>query len=623
MKNMVEASQDPDDPIIAENLAQKEQLIKEHGLKRLEGARIRSGAKWMEEGEKSTSYFFSLEKTRAASQEIASLLDERGVEVNDQKKMGQIARIFYQNLYSKETHPNQIRASEQILNAMDARVNEEDFEELGRDLTLEDLTEAVKRTGRGRSPGIDGIPVEFYLEFWPTIGQQLLEVFLFLLEKGELTTSQKCGVISILHKKGDRKNLANWRPITLLNSDYKILAKVFANRLAPCLQNLVHPDQTAVRGRWIMDSIHLVQSVFQHLEKNSELPGGIIFLDQEKAFDRTDHAFMFQILRRLGFPDFFCRAANTLYKNATSMVKVNGFLSDRVQIGRGVRQGDPLSPMLFVLVIESLACHIRKNPNIRGLQLPGCDNPTVTSLYADDTAIVFGHPGELAEIEKSLTLYCEASGAKINLLKSNGIAVNQPTPPLDLRLGMCWPSPDTTIEYLGVPVGLAVNYKEEWNIVKDKLMKKAGNWKRRNLSLQGKVLIIKTALLPKLQYLAFAIPAGDPKELEKLIWGYLWNDKKGYHCSEHHFPPKISWRTRYGIPLRLSGLTSSQGLPEGIESDRSPLDRIREGTSLSSCTGKWNLGLEELLCSCFPASQKQICLIFWKECLRDWQRLWG
>jgi len=214
-------------------------------------------------------------------------------------------------------------------------------------------------------------------------------------------------------------------------------------------------------------------------------------------------------------------------------------------------------------------------------------------------------------------------GAKINLLKSNGIAVNQPTPPLDLRLGMCWPSPDTTIEYLGVPVGLAVNYKEEWNIVKDKLTKKAGNWKRRNLSLQGKVLIIKTALLPKLQYLAFAIPAGDPKELEKLIWGYLWNDKKGYHCSEHHFPPKISWRTRYGIPLRLSGLTSSQGLPEGIESDRSPLDRIREGTSLSSCTGKWNLGLEELLCSCFPASQKQICLIFWKECLRDWQRLWG
>ena len=158
--------------------------------------------------------------------------------------------------------------------------------------------------------------------------------------------------------------------------------------------------------------------------------------------------------------------------------------------------------------------------------------------------------------------------------------MNQPTPPLDLRLGMCWPSPDTTIEYLGVPVGLAVNYKEEWNIVKDKLTKKAGNWKRRNLSLQGKVLIIKTALLPKLQYLAFAIPAGDPKELEKLIWGYLWNDKKGYHCSEHHFPPKISWRTRYGIPLRLSGLTSSQGLPEGIESDRSPLDRIREGTSL-------------------------------------------
>ena len=176
---------------------------------------------------------------------------------------------------------------------------------------------------------------------------------------------QKRGAIKISYKKGDRNQLKNYRPITLLNIDLKIINKCFADRIKKILPNLVHENQTCVPGRHIESNIHLTQNLIDHAnERGRNL--ALIFLDQEKAFDRLSHDFLFRTLERFGFGEYFIKWIKILYSDARSFVKVNGFETFEFVTERGVRQGCPLSPLLYVLAAETLSSSIRKNKCIKG-----------------------------------------------------------------------------------------------------------------------------------------------------------------------------------------------------------------------------------------------------------------
>ena len=242
---------------------------------------------------------------------------------------------------------------------------------------------------RGKAPGCDGLPMEFYLKFLSVLGSDLVSVLNSAFFAGVLSRSQRRGVITLSFKKGDRLDPCNWRPITFLNVDYKIASRTVAGRLLKVLHTVVSKDQTCgVPGRFIGESVAFIRDCV-HYCSSSGVPAALVSLDQENAFDRVSWSFLHATLRSMGFGPSFIGWVELFYNNVRSSVNINGNISKSFPLSRGVRQGCPLSPLPYVLVIEVLACNVRANPSIRGLCLPGCPSPLpCISLYADDASLV-------------------------------------------------------------------------------------------------------------------------------------------------------------------------------------------------------------------------------------------
>ena len=176
--------------------------------------------------------------------------------------------------------------------------------------------------------------------------------------------------------------MRNYRPITLVNADYKIISKTIARRMAKVLPELIHPDQTCVPGRDISTNIHVLRDVVEYCD-GTDTEGALLFLDQEKCFDRVEHGFIFRVMAKMGYGEDFIKWVRIFYNGVHSRVLINGEMSDLVQIGRGNRQGDSPSSHIYVMVAEVLACQIRRNPDIRGIKVAGTEKKVAG--FADDT----------------------------------------------------------------------------------------------------------------------------------------------------------------------------------------------------------------------------------------------
>ena len=205
-----------------------------------------------------------------------------------------------------------------------------------------------------KSPGNDGIPIEFYKRCWNLISQPFLESVSESFEKGEMSNSQKQAVITLIEKKGkDRCLIENWRPISLLNVDAKILSKVIATRIKKVLPDIIHHNQSGyVSDRYIGETVRSIFDIMDFTDKEN-IPGLLIFIDFQKAFDTLEWSYLYKCLEAFNFGGEFIRWVRTFYQNIQSCVINNVTASDYFNLERGVRQGDPLSPYLFILAVET------------------------------------------------------------------------------------------------------------------------------------------------------------------------------------------------------------------------------------------------------------------------------
>ena len=166
-------------------------------------------------------------------------------------------------------------------------------------LSLDECTEVISNMKRNKSPGSDGLPSEFYKTFWNEIGKLVVDSLNESIEKGQLSTSQKHAIMSLVFKKGDRQLLKNWRPISLLNSDYKIATFALGNRLHKVLPKLINSDQTGyVKNRFIGCNIRLIEDIIDYINGTNK-KGIILFCDFEKAFDTVEINFLLKVLKNL------------------------------------------------------------------------------------------------------------------------------------------------------------------------------------------------------------------------------------------------------------------------------------------------------------------------------------
>ena len=268
-------------------------------------AKLRAQVREAVEGERSTAYFLGKERVRGQQKLINAIRQSDGTVVTSKTDV-----------------------IEHRLTPAESRLCE-------GDLTIEECSKALSNMPSAKSPGVDGFPAEFFRRFWDTLGPDLVEVYNSCFHHGRLCQSQRNGAITLLYKKGDCLDLANWRPITLLCVDYKIAAKALGNRLLQVIASVVSPDQSCgIPGRSPAENVRLLLDVACYADQNN-IGGAIVSLDQEKAFDRVEISFLMKVLERMGFGPSFRAWIRLLYTDVHSAVVVNGFVSESFPVTRG------------------------------------------------------------------------------------------------------------------------------------------------------------------------------------------------------------------------------------------------------------------------------------------------
>ena len=293
-------------------------------------------------------------------------------------------------------------------------LSKDHIERLSSSYHEEEILSAINNLQNNKSPGFDGLTAEFYKCFSQHYKTILLWLLQESLEARVLPPSLRLGVTVIIHKKGDPKDLKTWRPITLSNSDYKVLSMVLTRRLKHYANSIIGSHQTCnIKGRTIYDNLHFMRDFVRTAKE-----GGILSLDQAAAFDNVDHDYILQVLKAFGFPQGILDFVKTLYTDSCVMLRTQEVLTSKLPICKGVKQGDPVAPLLFVLAMEPLLLRLSKKLlNVAPGPYSTMPN-TVVSAYADDTCILISDLQQFKVVEDELILYGKQSGGRLNRSKS-------------------------------------------------------------------------------------------------------------------------------------------------------------------------------------------------------------
>ena len=496
--------------------------------KKTMGAIIRSKAADVEYNEKASSYFLKLEKRNSAKKHIKCLELENGHEITDPSEILLEEMKFYKKLYSNITSDKQ-----DLTNAADfflSNITPENKLGVNRNLCekeiIEEISKSIKDLPNKKSPGSDGFSADFYKFFWIDIKDLVFNSINYALNNGILSIEQRRAVLSLNPKNGKNiRFLKNWRPISLLNTDYKIIAKLLAKRLQVVLPFIISSDQSGyLEGRNISNNLRNILDIIDFTKK-IDRNGMIIFVDFEKAFDTVRWDFLQECLEKFNFGPFFRHCVNTLYTNISTCVTNNGHSSPFFNPERGIRQGCPLSALLFILVVEVLSIAIKTDKNISGINI-GNKQFKITQL-ADDTTLFLHNVTSLQNVLKILDLFKTCSGLKINREKSEAIWIGASSNYRHKPCGLKWT--DGLVKCLGILMHSDMEIIEQRNLTEkiQKIENLVQIWYGRPLSLKGKITVIQSIFIAQIIYpcSVLFIPDWFVNHLHTLFVNFLWNHK--------------------------------------------------------------------------------------------------
>ncbi len=526
------------------------------------GAQVRSRARWIEEGEKSTSYFLSLEKAHQTSNRIDVLKDKDNTFTTDNDILAH-ARDFYLELYHTR-NPDKDTISQYLSTIHFDKTLTEDSKTLCEGIVIQsECFEALNSMKDNKSPGLDGLPAEFYKTFWPDISEFLIDVYNESFKLGELAPSQRESVLSLIFKKGDSELINNYRPISLTNSDYKLLAFTLSNRLQKVIGEIVHTDQSGyIKNRFIGNNIRTIQDIMEYAERTDNKEAVLMLIDFKKAFDSVEWEFMFQTLSTFNFGPEFIAWIKTLYSNPKSVIKNNGWMSSEFDVSRGIKQGCPISALLFILVVEIMGLKLRQDTELKGLHVTTIDGirEVKTQQYADDTCLILKNVAQIPRAIAIISEFGDNSGLELNLMKTEVMFLNSKANHINNEIhDIKWTI--GPVKCLGIYIGHNRKACEKLNW-EDKMIKMQNTlrkWGKRDLTLFGKTLIIKTLVMSQIIFSATntVTPANISKQIDSLIFSFLWGKRDRIQRKVLYAPVELGGLNMIDVASQLDALKAA------------------------------------------------------------------
>ncbi|KAL8091605.1 hypothetical protein AgCh_034018 [Apium graveolens] len=490
--------------------------------------RQRSKQLWLQSGDKNTKYFHAASSSRRRTNKIQKLKDENGSWVKWQDGLKELLTNYYQELYSS----SQVD-SDEVINCVKPKISEEQNVQLMKEITEEEVREAIFHMHPDKAPGPDGMTPTFFQKHWNVVGKDVIKMTRDFFRTGIMIGGLNETNVVLLPKKKNPTVVGDLRPIALCNVLVKIITKVLANRMKKLLDVVVSDTQSAfIPGRLISDNIMISYEVMHYLKRKKFGKEGFMALklDMSKAYDRIEWKFLEAILRKLGFCDWWVYLVMQCVTTVSYSVVHGEYEMGPIIPTRGIRQGDPLSPYLFIICAEGLSSLISKyeaNQWIHGIKV--CRKAHVIShmLFADDSYFYCkANTTEASKVIELLNVYEKASGQKINrgkssvFFSSNVLDYNRQSVCQKLQMGEA----DVNTKYLGLPSILGRNKSAMLGYLKEKACAKVKSWDGNFISRSGKEVLIKSVAqaLPTYAMNVFLLPLEITKSIEKTLSNFWW-----------------------------------------------------------------------------------------------------
>uniref|UniRef100_A0A8I6YHP9 Reverse transcriptase domain-containing protein n=1 Tax=Hordeum vulgare subsp. vulgare TaxID=112509 RepID=A0A8I6YHP9_HORVV len=469
--------------------------------------------------------------------------------------MERMANSYFKEIFTKDP----TLSPDEVLDCIAPKVNAEMNDSLCKPYSDEEISNALFQIGPLKALGCDGLPTRFFQRNWALLKAEITTAVREFFVSGIMPEGVNDTAIVLIPKVPHPKDLKDFRPISLCNVIYKIVSKCMVNRLRPVLTELISENQSAfIPGRLITDNSIIAFECLHHIQSlnNNAVDLCAYKLDLSKAYDRVDWSFLEKALVKWGFPELWISRVMACVSSVKYSVKFNGKLMEAFSPSRGLRQGDPLSPFLFLFVADALSALLNKAAREDALQgITICRGaPEITHLlFADDSLLFFQASQQQALLVKGvLNTFAAATGQLINPSKCSILFSSQCSAQViqELKLTLDISQEAFESKYLGLPVPEGRMHKGNFEFTQERLRKILVDWSEQYMSSGSKEILIKAMAqaIPAYVMSIFRLPASVCDDITRMIqqyWGEVENGKK-----------KMAWMSweKLRLPKSMGGL---------------------------------------------------------------------
>nr|XP_027100870.1 uncharacterized protein LOC113719906 [Coffea arabica] len=508
---------------------------------------------WLREGDKNTKYFHSYVKGRRVSNNLSKIQREDGSWTNNEDEVVTEIAVYFKELFTSGGRGEMT----EILSGIPHSITQEMNDNLIKEVSEKEIHEALFSMNPEKAPGHDGMTPLFFQNFWSSIKNDIIPAIKAFFHSSLMLKSVNHTVISLIPKTLHPINLKNYRPISLCSVIYKIISKILANRLKNVLDSCISKTQSAfIPDRQILDNVIISHEYMHYLKNKRQGKEGYmaIKLDMAKAYDRVEWHFLLAMMEQMGFCATWINWIHSCLKTVSYSFNYNGEVKGYVSPERGIRQGDPLSPYLFLICSEGFSNLLRRaeeSKRIEGLKISR-QGPVLTHLFFADDSIIFCKANKevAGEIMKVLKVYENSSGQLVNLDKSavffSKNVVSEKKGEICQALGGMREA--TQGKYLGLPMVVSRTKEQIFGFVRDNIRKRFQNWKNRFLSPAGKEVLLKAVAMAMPTYImsCFKLPRKLCKDVCALMANFWWGESNGKNKIHWISWERMAWEKKAG-----------------------------------------------------------------------------